>query len=70
MAVNEAKPAIQSREPFLTPQQVADALQVSRAWVYDHARGRRRPVLRALRVGGIVRISRQDLDRFIEEWCK
>ena len=55
---------------LLLPSQVAEILGVSPAWVYAHTSGQRkpnRPVIRALRTGGIVRIHPDDLAEFIRE---
>jgi len=63
------------RARLLTVQEVAAELRVSPGWVYAHARGERRPHLRAFRPRGEsrkgpVRFRTEDLERFIEEWCQ
>jgi putative molybdopterin biosynthesis protein len=55
-------PVLRPGERFLTPTQVAAALQVSRATVYGLiSRGE----LRARRVGLQLRVSQADLDAFL-----
>ena len=51
---------------LLTPRQVANRLQVSVAWVLDHASGRRSPVLPSRKMGKLVRFEEQEIDAFIE----
>ncbi len=51
-------------KPLLRVKQAAAVLGVSPAWVYAHASGARRPVLRAVRLGGIVRVHPDDLEEF------
>jgi hypothetical protein len=50
---------------LLTAQQVARELSVSAAWVRDHAIGRRQPALPAIRMGGILRFRRSDIEQFL-----
>lgn len=52
---------------LMTAREVADYFQVSTAWVFSHARGTRRPVLPRLKVGKVVRFTRQAVERFIVE---
>ena len=55
-------------EQLLSLEQVAGALQVSRAWVRDHAT-RRSPRLPVVRLGGqraILRFRPEDVQQFIE----
>jgi excisionase family DNA binding protein len=51
---------------LLTAKQVAARLQVSRAWVLDHAAGRCRPVIPSLKLGKSVRFRSEDVDAFLE----
>jgi excisionase family DNA binding protein len=53
---------------LLTPGQVARRLQVSSAWVRDHAT-RKTPRLPAVKMGKLLRFRREDVDRFIREQC-
>ena len=43
--------AIPSRSPLLSVSELAEWLNVSPGWVYDHACGRRQPVLPSLKLG-------------------
>ncbi|HWR49605.1 MAG TPA: helix-turn-helix domain-containing protein [Bryobacteraceae bacterium] len=54
-------------EGLLTVRQVAAILQVSPAFVHDHASGRRRPVLHRVKLGRLVRFHRSDVDAFVRE---
>ena len=54
-------------EKLLTPKQVAEWLDVSTAWVLDHASGRRRPYLPSVKLGKAVRFRREDVEQFIED---
>ena len=51
-------------KPMLTAHDVAERLRVSDAWVFDHASGRRRPVIPCVRIGKTVRFREDEL----EEW--
>jgi hypothetical protein len=51
---------------LLTALDVASELCVSVSWVRDHAIGRRQPALPAIRMGGILRFRRTDIDTFLE----
>lgn len=53
-------------EILLTPSQVAERLQVSVAWVRDHST-RKHPRLPVVRIGGLLRYSGADVDRWIAE---
>jgi len=48
---------------FLTPEQVADALQVTRRTVYTWIET---GALKAVKAGARIRIRREDLDAFLE----
>ena len=56
-----------SGAPLLRAEDVARRLGVSKAWVMDHAAGRRRPFLPSLKLGRAVRFEPAAVDRFIEE---
>jgi hypothetical protein len=51
---------------LLTSQDVACEFCVSVSWVRDHAIGRRQPALPAIRMGGILRFRRSDIDTFLK----
>ena len=57
------KAAMVMSEKLLTPEQVAEQLQVTEHTVYGWLRGRRLP---ALKLGRLWRIRPQDLDAFLE----
>lgn len=54
-------------EALLKPAEVARWLGVSAGWVRDHAT-RRRPRLRAVRLGRLMRFRAADVEEFILEW--
>jgi len=56
----------QVSDRLLTVSEVAEILQVSKQWVYDHS-GRREPRLLCVRLGSVVRFRRIDIDAFIEQ---
>ena len=56
-------------ERLLTPREVAQILNVSAAWVYDHA-DRKRPVIPSVRLGKAVRFRPEDVRTFIEEMTR
>jgi predicted DNA-binding transcriptional regulator AlpA len=51
---------------LLNARQVAEMLNVSVAWVMDHAEGRYRPVLPSLKLGKSVRFRESDIEAFLE----
>ena len=51
---------------LLTPQDVARRLQVSVAWVRDHAT-RKHPRLVGIKIGGLLRFCSDDVDNFIKQ---
>ena len=53
----------------MTPREVAQILNVSAAWVYDHA-DRKRPVIPSVRLGKAVRFRPEDVRTFIEEMTR
>jgi len=52
-------------EKLLSVEDVAEILNVSIAWVYDHA-DRKRPVIPSVRLGKAVRFRPEDVQTFIE----
>ena len=58
-----------SMEKLLTAGQVAEILNVSTAWVYDHAE-RKLPPLPSVRFGKAVRFRPGDIEKFIEEMSR
>jgi excisionase family DNA binding protein len=58
-----------SRERLMTVAEVADRLNVSPQWVYDHAT-RSDPRLPCIRLGGAVRFALTAIDQFIEQQSK
>jgi excisionase family DNA binding protein len=58
---------IACREALLSATEVAQWLGVSRAWVYEHSNGRRRPDLRSVKLGKSVRFRPADVEGFIIE---
>jgi len=52
-------------EKLLTAEEVAQILNVSTAWVYDHA-DRKKPAIPSVRLGKAVRFRPDDLRTFIE----
>ena len=55
------------RERLLDAKQVAVWLCVSRAWVLDHASGRRRPTLPSVKLGKSVRFKPSEVETFLVE---
>ncbi len=62
-------------EPLLTPEQVAQRLQVSPDWVRDHS-GRKEPMLPVIRLGGgpgragLLRYRANEIEEFIDEMAR
>jgi len=52
-------------EKLLTAEEVAQILNVSTAWVYDHA-DRKKPAITCVRLGKAVRFRPDDVRTFIE----
>jgi predicted DNA-binding transcriptional regulator AlpA len=48
-------------EKLLTAKDVAEMLQMSEFWVYQHANGSRRPYLKRIKLGKAVRFRREDV---------
>lgn len=51
-------------QKLLTPQEVADRLSVSIAWVRDHAT-RKQPRLPAVKLGKLLRFRIEDVEAFV-----
>ena len=49
---------------YLTPQQVADSLQLTVQTIYKWIKGEELP---AVKVGKVYRITREDLDKFLAD---
>ena len=62
-------PPLSAETGLLTPGEVARRLQVSSAWVRDHAT-RKQPRLRAVKVGKLLRFRPEDVEAFIGQWCR
>jgi predicted DNA-binding transcriptional regulator AlpA len=62
----EGRPTL-AREELLSAAEVAQWLRVSRAWVFEHANGRRRPRLPSVKLGKSVRFRPVEVDAFIRE---
>ena len=64
-----------AHNPLLTPEQVAERLNVSPDWVRDHS-SRKTPRLPVIRLGGgpgragLLRYRANDIERFIEEMAR
>jgi excisionase family DNA binding protein len=56
-------------EKLLTAGDVARLLNVSTAWVYDHA-DRKKPVIPSVRLGKAVRFRPEDVQKFIDEMTR
>lgn len=54
-------------QPLMTTSDVAAWLQVSRAWVSQHACGKRRPVLPSVKLGKVRRFRKDDIERWLRE---
>jgi len=52
---------------LLTAADVARWLQVSRAWVSQHACGKRRPVIPSVKIGKTRRFRQEDVERWLRE---
>jgi hypothetical protein len=70
--IHQGKSAAPAFDPLLTPEQVAERLNVSPDWVRDHS-SRKTPRLPVIRLGGgpgragLLRYRARDIERFIEE---
>ena len=52
---------------LLTAADVARWLQVSRAWVSQHACGKRRPIIPSVKMGKTRRFRQEDVERWLRE---
>jgi len=57
------------RRRLLTPNEVAEWLGVSAAWVRDHAT-RKKPKLPSVRLGKLMRFREDEVQEFINTWAK
>ena len=70
--IHQGKSAAPTYDRLLTPEQVAERLNVSPDWVRDHS-SRKTPRLPVIRLGGgpgragLLRYRARDIERFIEE---
>ena len=55
---------------LLTSAEIAKWLGVSQQWVRDHASGRRRPLLPAIRISGLNRPTYRFSEEAVSEWLK
>jgi excisionase family DNA binding protein len=62
--------SIEDIEQMMTVEEVAAKLRLSKAWVYDHSNGRRRPLLPSTKMGKSVRFRPSDVRAFVEEMSK
>lgn len=73
--IEAAKPVGLAHDPLLTPEQVAERLNVSPDWVRDHS-SRKTPRLPVIRLGGgpgragMLRYRASDIERFIDEMAR
>jgi excisionase family DNA binding protein len=54
---------------LLTAREVARILNVSTAWVYDHA-DRKRPLVPSVRLGKALRFRPEDVQQFIHDMTR
>jgi predicted DNA-binding transcriptional regulator AlpA len=66
-SVDRARGPVLVREKLLDADDVANWLCVSRAWVFEHSNGRRRPYLPSVKLGKSVRFRPVDVEAFILE---
>jgi predicted DNA-binding transcriptional regulator AlpA len=58
-----------STDRLLNAREVARILNVSTAWVYDHA-DRKRPMVPSVRLGKALRFRPEDVQQFINEMTR
>ncbi|MGD1097339.1 MAG: helix-turn-helix domain-containing protein [Bryobacteraceae bacterium] len=63
------QPIPRNDKALLKVTQVAAMLQVSEAWVRDHST-RKRPRLKYVKVGKLLRYRLVDIEEFIATWCQ
>ncbi|MFY9909289.1 MAG: helix-turn-helix domain-containing protein [Candidatus Sulfotelmatobacter sp.] len=75
LEIVERKRADIAYDPLLTPEQVAERLNVSPDWVRDHS-SRKTPRLPVIRLGGgpgragLLRYRASDIEKFVEEMAR
>lgn len=73
--IHQGKSAPPAYDRLLTPEQVAERLNVSPDWVRDHS-SRKTPRLPVIRLGGgpgragLLRYRASDIERFVEEMMR
>ena len=73
--IHQGKSAAPAYDRLLTPEQVAERLNVSPDWVRDHS-SRKTPRLPVIRLGGgpgragLLRYRANDIERFVEEMMR
>ena len=73
--IHQGKSAAPAYDRLLTPEQVAERLNVSPDWVRDHS-SRKTPRLSVIRLGGgpgragLLRYRASDIERFVEEMMR
>lgn len=55
---------------LLTAGEVAVELHCSPSWVREHANKKARPHIPRVKMGGLLRFRRQDIEDFIKTWCQ
>ncbi|MCZ6751805.1 MAG: helix-turn-helix domain-containing protein, partial [Acidobacteria bacterium] len=50
--------------------EVAVELHCSPSWVREHANKKARPHIPRVKMGGLLRFRRQDIEDFIKTWCQ
>ena len=53
------------RSPLLSVGEVAEWLNMSPGWVYDHATGRRKPVLPSVKLGKALRLHEHEVNAWL-----
>jgi excisionase family DNA binding protein len=66
MNINETSRPIKSNDSLMDPEELAEALNVRKSWVYWQIHARSLPVP-IIRVGRYPRFRRVDVERFIQE---
>jgi excisionase family DNA binding protein len=56
-------------DKLLTAEEVAKILNVSTAWVYDHA-DRKQPLIPSVRLGKAVRFRPEHIEQFVREMTR
>lgn len=52
--------------PLLKATEVAKWLHVSTGWVFDHAHGRRQPILPCVKLGKAIRFRQDEVEIWLE----